>query len=104
MIEPGFFRTEFLDGASLQRVARESDDYAATVGKTREAMIMMNKRQPGDPEKLAQALLLLVAHPHPPVRLALGKDTVARIEAKNAAVAAELAPWRSLAESTDFDD
>jgi hypothetical protein len=31
-----------------------------------------------------------------------GSDTVARIEAKNASVAEELARWRELSLSTDF--
>jgi len=102
VVEPGYFRTEFLDGSSLQRGA-EIADYAATVGALRGRASALNKQQPGDPVKLAAALLRLVADPHPPVRLPLGKDTVAWIEAKHAAVAAELATWRSVAESTGFD-
>lgn len=103
VIEPGFFRTDFLDGASLQRSARVIDDYADTVGRLRDRATALNHQQPGDPAKLAAALVRLVAADAPPVRLPLGKDTVARIEAKHAAVAAELATWRPLAESTDFD-
>ena len=38
------------------------------------------------------------------MRLPLGRDTVERIEAKNTYVAGELAQWRSLAESTGFED
>jgi len=63
-----------------------------------------NHQQPGDPKKLAQALRAVVAADMPPVRLPLGRDTVERIEAKNAFVARELAQWRGLAESTGFED
>ena len=35
IVEPGTFRTDFLDASSLQRVARTIDDYAATAGRTR---------------------------------------------------------------------
>jgi hypothetical protein len=40
--------------------------------------------------------------PNPPVRLPLGSDTVAAIEAKNASDAAILSEWRSVSVSTDF--
>jgi hypothetical protein len=39
---------------------------------------------------------------HPPLRLPLGSDTVAAIEAKHAFVATELDAWRAVAISTDF--
>ena len=63
-----------------------------------------NHAQPGDPLKFAEAMLALVNAPNPPQRLALGSDTVARIEAKNRLVAQELAEWNELALSTDFKD
>jgi hypothetical protein len=62
-----------------------------------------NHAQPGDPAKLATALLALVSAENPPLRLPLGSDTVALIERKNAAVAQELDAWRALSLSTDFD-
>jgi hypothetical protein len=37
----------------------------------------------------------------PPLRVQLGTDSLARVEAKLAQVATELAAWRTLAESTD---
>ena len=49
-------------------------------------------------------MLALVNAPKPPQRLALGSDTIARIEAKNRFVAEELAEWKDLALSTDFKD
>ena len=61
-----------------------------------------NHAQPGDPVKFAEAMLALVNAPKPPQRLALGSDTVARIEAKNRFVEAELSEWKALALSTDF--
>ena len=102
VVEPGFFRTDFLDDRSLSRTALRIDDYAETVGATRALMADANHSQPGDPEKLAGAIMTLVAAEKPPVRLALGSDTVARIERKNREVGVELAQWRELAMSTDF--
>ncbi len=100
VVEPGFFRTDFLDGQSLA-VAREIPDYADTVGVTRQRAGELNHAQPGDPAKLAQAILALAKAEAPPVRLPLGSDTLARLAGKNRHVEQEMAQWRDLALSTD---
>ncbi|EJM05924.1 MULTISPECIES: oxidoreductase [unclassified Pseudomonas] len=102
VVEPGFFRTDFLDEQSLIKTRLELADYDETVGKMRAFAEAANHAQPGDPLKFAEAMLALVNAPNPPQRLALGSDTVARIEAKNRLVAQELAEWNELALSTDF--
>jgi hypothetical protein len=58
--------------------------------------------QPGDPDKLAQAMITLAEAPNAPLRLPLGSDCVAAIEAKNTFVAEELHVWREVSVSTDF--
>jgi NAD(P)-dependent dehydrogenase (short-subunit alcohol dehydrogenase family) len=102
VVEPGFFRTDFLDETSLVRTAQHIDDYSESVGRTRAHAADVNHGQRGDPRKLASAFIALVNAKNPPLRLPLGSDTVERIEAKNAFVARELAEWRTLATSTDF--
>ena len=104
VVEPGFFRTDFLDETSLSRTALEIDDYSDSVGKTRAHAADANHGQRGDPRKLAQAFIRLANAKNPPLRLPLGSDTVERIEAKNAFVAKELAEWRSVSTSTDFTE
>jgi len=102
VVEPGFFRTDFLDSSSLIKTASVISDYADTVGKMRDSMEGHNHQQPGDPSKLAQAILQLVKAAEPPVRLPLGTDTLKRIADKNALVEKETAMWRTVAVSTDF--
>jgi NAD(P)-dependent dehydrogenase (short-subunit alcohol dehydrogenase family) len=102
VVEPGYFRTEFLDRSSLTVSPRILADYAATAGAVRERAVQINQKQPGDPKRLAQALLALVASDAPPLRLPLGTDTLQVIAEKNAQVAAETAAWRALSASTDF--
>ncbi|MDH1263526.1 oxidoreductase [Pseudomonas sp. GD03944] len=102
VVEPGFFRTDFLDEQSLIKTALELPDYDDTVGAMRRFAESANHAQPGDPDKFATAMLALVNAPNPPQRLALGSDAVARIEAKHAFVNAEVAEWRDLSLSTDF--
>ena len=104
VVEPGFFRTNFLDETSLSRTAQQIDDYRDSVGKTRAHAADVNGGQRGDPRKLAQAFIALVNAKNPPLRLPLGSDTVERIETKNAFVTKELAEWRSVATSTDFTE
>ncbi len=101
-VEPGSFRTDFLNSTSLSVGARAIEDYAETTGAARAFAVDANHGQPGDPLKLAEALLEFVETPDPPVRLPLGGDTVAAIEAKLAADAALIAKWRQFSISTDF--
>jgi NAD(P)-dependent dehydrogenase (short-subunit alcohol dehydrogenase family) len=102
VIEPGFFRTDFLDSSSLVETANRISDYADTVGKMREFAAGHNHQQPGDPAKLAQAIVQLANTPQPPVRLPLGTDTLKRIAEKNAFVEEETSKWRTLSASTDY--
>jgi NAD(P)-dependent dehydrogenase (short-subunit alcohol dehydrogenase family) len=83
VVEPGFFRTDFLSAQSLSSSAVRIDDYADTVGKMRTFSAAANHQQPGDPQRLAQVIVQLAAASKPPTRLALGSDTVARIEEKH---------------------
>jgi NAD(P)-dependent dehydrogenase (short-subunit alcohol dehydrogenase family) len=102
VVEPGFFRTDFLDSSSLVRTANVISDYADTVGKMRDLAEGHNHQQPGSPSKLAQAILQLANTAEPPVRLPLGTDTLKRIADKNAFVESETEIWHTVAASTDF--
>jgi NAD(P)-dependent dehydrogenase (short-subunit alcohol dehydrogenase family) len=102
VVEPGYFRTDFLDASSLSVSPTIIEDYAATAGKVRSVATGLNHAQPGDPARLAKVLIEFTDAPNPPVRLPLGSDTVAAIEAKHAADAAILAEWKTVSVSTDF--
>ncbi|MES2943081.1 MAG: oxidoreductase [Pseudomonadota bacterium] len=102
VVEPGYFRTDFLDAASLSVSPLELPDYAASAGQVRIAAKQISYNQPGDPLRLAQAILKLVDSAHPPLRLPLGSDTVQTIASKHKFVANETAAWHELAVSTDF--
>jgi short-subunit dehydrogenase len=103
VVEPGFFRTDFLYGKSLNRTQKVIEDYAETVGAMRSFAAGHNHQQPNYPAELGSAVLAVVRAARPPVRLPLGRDTVATIEKKNAFVARELDEWRDVAESTAFE-
>ena len=102
ILEPGYFRTEFLESQSVVESPAVIPDYASTAGQVRTHARSVSLQQPGDPARLAQAVVALTRAARPPLRLPLGSDTVAAIEAKHALVSTELAAWRAVATSTDF--
>ncbi|MPW22736.1 SDR family NAD(P)-dependent oxidoreductase [Paraburkholderia sp. CNPSo 3157] len=102
VVEPGYFRTDFLDASSLVVGKDIIDDYDDTSGNVRRFAVGMNHNQPGDPEKLATALVTLADAQTPPLRLPLGTDTLKAIADKNAYVTAETEAWKALSQSTDF--
>jgi len=102
VVEPGYFRTDFLDSNSLAVSPLILDDYAASAGQVRLAATRINHNQAGDPLRLAQAMLALVDSSKPPLRLPLGTDTLQTIADKHAFVNGELKGWKALAASTDF--
>jgi hypothetical protein len=62
----------------------------------------LDSNQPGDPPKLAQALLQLAASGHPPVHLPLGSDSMAHYRQKTVALQKEIHDWQDVTSSTDF--
>jgi NAD(P)-dependent dehydrogenase (short-subunit alcohol dehydrogenase family) len=103
VIEPGLFRTDFLDGSSLVRMGRTIDDYATTAGGSRDWATDTNHAEPGDPVKAAAAMLAIVDAEDPPSRLQLGADSVARVRGKLDHVAREADEWHDLSVSTDHE-
>jgi NAD(P)-dependent dehydrogenase (short-subunit alcohol dehydrogenase family) len=101
-VEPGFFRTDFLDASSLVTSPTQIADYHQTSGAMRDFAASANHAQPGDPAKLAQVLVDFVDAPNPPVQLPLGSDTVAKVEENIANAKSLLAEWRKVGVSTDF--
>jgi NADP-dependent 3-hydroxy acid dehydrogenase YdfG len=104
IVEPGSFRTSFLDGSSLHAAANELPDYAATAGRVRQAVATSNGGQVNDPAKGAAAIYAAVTAGQPPIRFQVGPDAVAMVADKLTRVRDELEAWRSLASSTLFTD
>src|SRR5262249_1389879 len=103
-VEPGYFRTDFLDGSSLTRARNVIADYAETSGKMRNFAGQVNHKQPGDPAKLAAAVVRLAASPEPPVHLLLGNDTLTAYQTKAKSLAKEIEEWHDVITGTDHDD
>lgn len=103
-VEPGYFRTNFLDGSSLTTAKKVIEDYAETSGKMRTQAGEVSYKQPGDPAKLAKAIVTIAYAGQPPVHLPLGNDTLKAYRTKTASFELDIQEWLDVVTSTDHDD
>jgi NAD(P)-dependent dehydrogenase (short-subunit alcohol dehydrogenase family) len=101
-IEPGPFRTNFLDGSSLSVVQTHLDDYSATAGAARSWATDTNYDQEGDPVKAAKIIVDLASYDELPERIQLGANAVDDVAAKLARTADDQEQWRSISLSADY--
>ncbi|MES2035179.1 MAG: oxidoreductase [Pseudomonadota bacterium] len=104
IVEPGFFRTDFLDTRSIRFGSTPVADYAAMSDGLDAFWRQRNHAQAGDPARLGAALVQLAGHDAPPLRFAAGSDAVAMIADKIDRLRDELEAWRALSVTTDRDD
>jgi NAD(P)-dependent dehydrogenase (short-subunit alcohol dehydrogenase family) len=103
LIEPGAFRTNF-NGRSLAAVEQPIDAYNSVSSASLQWFKEMDGKQPGNPEKAAQAIIQAVESSNPPMRLALGTDAMSLIQDKLESVKTSLADWQQVTMSTDYTD
>jgi NAD(P)-dependent dehydrogenase (short-subunit alcohol dehydrogenase family) len=104
LVEPGFFRTELLTKESTTYAEPTIADYAEQTKEIVTAWRSMDGKQGGDPAKLADSLVKLVALKEPPTRFAAGADAVQTFEAKAHALLAQAQAHRKLSTSLAHDD
>jgi NAD(P)-dependent dehydrogenase (short-subunit alcohol dehydrogenase family) len=104
LVEPGFFRTELLSNDSTTYAKPSIDDYAEKTKEIVAAWKSMNGKQGGDPAKLADTLVKLVALKEPPARFAAGADAVQTFEAKGNALLAQAQAHRELSSTLAYDN
>lgn len=78
-------------------------EYAERGAALRAAWKGVHGQQPGDPAKLAQALLTIAAQKPPPRRLLASADAIAVAEQTIADLRADIEPNRQLSESPAFE-
>lgn len=100
VVEPGYFRTDFLSGVSIRHAEHTIEEYDPIINRD---ITRMNGQQPGDPAKAAAAIIDAVMAEAPPFRLPpLGHDALERVETKLRRVSEELETWRAVGMSTGF--
>ena len=100
-IEPGAFRTDWAS-RSMQESSTPIGDYDENVG-TRKTMIKeFAAHLPGDPRKVAEAVLMVTTLDEPPLRLLLGRDVLAAVREKIATMTASIDQWESVTKNVNF--
>ncbi|CAN5188122.1 oxidoreductase [soil metagenome] len=103
IVEPGFFRTDFLEPTSVKHGSNPIGDYAQASADLKAFYDARSRNQAGDPAKLGHALIALVDAPQQPTRWAAGTDGVSLVQGKINSLQAELDAWKNLSLSTDGD-
>ncbi len=105
VVEPGVFRTDFLDASSLSVAANRIADYDGTPAHvTLDWIDEANHAQLGDPVKGAALIVEVASGEKLPTHLYLGRDTIERLEVKIQQIRDDLEPWREKSAATGHDD
>jgi NAD(P)-dependent dehydrogenase (short-subunit alcohol dehydrogenase family) len=104
VVNPGFFRTELLTQESTNYAPASIEDYAERNAAQREFWARMNGKQPGDPAKLAQALVMIAEQEQPPFRFIAGVDAIGVAEGKLAERRQQTDAYRELSSSLALDE
>ncbi len=102
IVYPGYFRTDFLKDSSLLLPENPIAEYKNVRESESAHKDDINGNQPGDPVKLAEALIKASQDQNPPLHLFLGEDAYNMANQKIASVQGELEQWKSVSVSTGF--
>ncbi|TDZ41371.1 Oxidoreductase BOA17 [Colletotrichum trifolii] len=106
LVEPGYFRTEFLNEKNAVYIDTKIDEYKPLVDSLYPQVTGMHQKQPGDPTKGVSRILDLVrsqtAAEEMPVSLALGDDALDAIRKKCNDTLELLDKWAEKSSNTSF--
>jgi len=103
VVQPGYFRTNFLSAGSIAVPANQIEDYAAVRESQHAHEASIDGNQPGDPEKAVAAMIAITNAENPPLHLFLGKDAYALADQKILSVQNDMDKWENMATATGFD-
>jgi NAD(P)-dependent dehydrogenase (short-subunit alcohol dehydrogenase family) len=101
IVEPGAFRTDFAGPALRHMPVLEA--YRDIVGGVRDFASGMHATQQGDPLKAAAAIDAALSADNTPLRLQLGRDSVAAIRAHAESLLNQMKVWEAAAVDTAID-
>lgn len=101
VVEPGGMRTDWA-GSSMSKPP-VSQEYVPVIQPMVEYRRQESGKEPGDPAKVAQAVIHITEVDDPPLHLLLGSDAFRVATAQAESLAASDAKWRALSESVSFD-
>ncbi len=99
-IEPGAFRTDWAT-RSMKESATPIADYI-DVAARKDLIKQFADHLPGDPRKVAEAVLMVTTLDEPPLRLLLGRDVLKAMRDKLAALSRSIDEWESVTKDVNF--
>ena len=102
-IEPGAFRTDWA-ARSMKESSSPISDYDENVGARKTLIKEFANHLPGDPRKVAEAVLMVTALDEPPLRLLLGRDVLKAVRDKLAAMSASIEEWKAVTKDVNFPE
>jgi NAD(P)-dependent dehydrogenase (short-subunit alcohol dehydrogenase family) len=100
-IEPGAFRTDWA-ARSMWESSTPIGDYDENVGARKTMIKEFANHLPGDPRKVAEAVLMVTTLDAPPLRLLLGRDVLKAVRDKLAAFSASIDEWETVTKDVNF--
>jgi NAD(P)-dependent dehydrogenase (short-subunit alcohol dehydrogenase family) len=100
-VEPGAFRTDWA-ARSMWESSTPIGDYDQNVGARKTLIKEFANHLPGDPRKVAEAVLMLTGLDDPPLRLLLGRDVLKAVRDKLAALSASIEEWEAVTKDVNF--
>ncbi|MDT5149524.1 MAG: hypothetical protein QOI01_1257 [Mycobacterium sp.] len=100
-IEPGAFRTDWA-ARSMWESSTPIGDYDDNVGARKTMIKEFANHLPGDPRKVAEAVLMVTTLDEPPLRLLLGRDVLKAVRDKLAAFSASIDEWEAVTKDVNF--
>src|SRR5438046_8068824 len=104
IVNPGFFRTELLEPASVTYAEPSIEDYADRTAEQLKWWQAQSGKQGGDPATLARALVTIARNAQPPRRFSAGADAIALAEQHVADLQAQIDAYRDLSTSLAFEE
>ena len=100
-IEPGAFRTDW-STRSMKETRRPIEAYAETVGARKALIKAAGSKFPGDPRRVADAVLIVSELDEPPLHLLLGHDVYKAYREKLTGLMESVAEWKSVTLDVNF--
>ena len=104
IVNPGFFRTELLEPASVTYADPSIEDYTDRTAEQLKWWQAQGGQQAGDPAKLARALVAIASEEPPPRRFIAGTDAMALAEQHVADLQTQIDAHRELSTSLALDE
>jgi NAD(P)-dependent dehydrogenase (short-subunit alcohol dehydrogenase family) len=100
-IEPGAFRTDWAS-RSMREAKTPIDAYAETVGARKKLIKLAGDKFPGDPRRIADAVLMVTERENPPLHLLLGHDVYKAYREKLRGLLESVEEWKDVTLDVNF--